>query len=342
MGAASPGVVIVGGGLAGALLALELREAGQPVRLVDPGDADATASWWSYGVIPGWPVAATPLARLAALAGQRWRDLQHRHGDLGWRRWPLSLELPLPLSQVDTARLAERLPAVIRAAGVETLTARAHALERHGAGWRLLLQHGGTLVSDQLVLAAGGLCRSLWPALPPQLGCSWAGLLELPEGRVRDAVLRLPRRFTRLSLEGRASELQEPTWVVDAGLAPRGDGAVLGQLSWIAPGPDGPPMAAAEGWLRCSLQASAPAPLAELAAGPGRYRQVPVAFCRDGRPLAGPLPQAEGLWLFSGFSGGFAQVPVLAPLLARAITAEGQGRQRALAQLERLQVLPPC
>ena len=252
--------------------------------------------------------------------------------------------MPLPLSQVDTARLAERLPAAIRAAGVETLTARAQALERHGAGWRLLLQHGDALVSDQLVLAAGGLCRVLWPALPPQLGCSWAGLLELPQGVGGDGVLRLPRRFTRLSLERRAATLQEPAWVVDAGLAPRGQGALLGQLSWIAPGQADPPAAAAaaETWLRCSLKESAPRPLAALADAPGRYRQLPVAFCSHGLPLVGPLPAADGLWLFSGFSGGFAQVPVLAPLLARAITAEGQLRQRALGELDRLQVLPQC
>jgi glycine/D-amino acid oxidase-like deaminating enzyme len=353
MGPASPGVVIVGGGLAGSLLALALRECGAAVWVVDSGDLESGASWWSYGVIPGWPLAPTPLARLAARAGQAWQILQHRHGDLGWRRRPRSLAMPLPLSQVDTARLAERLPAALRAAGVEVLSTRVRALGRLEAGWQLQLPDGASLAADQLVLAAGGLCRSLWPALPPQLGCSWAGLLTLPPSAAAGDTLQLPKRFTRLALEQRAAELQEPAWVVDAGLAPRGHGALLGQLSWIAPVQDsppglsalangGPPAAAAETWLRQSLQRSAPEPLAALAAGPGRYRQLPVAFCSDGLPLAGPLPQAPGLWLFSGFSGGFAQAPLLAPLLARAITAEGQGCQQALATLERLQVLPRC
>ena len=344
MAAASPGVLIVGGGLAGGLLALALVECGAAVQLVDAG---ATASWWSYGVIPGWPLAPNPLARLAAGAGRAWQSLQRRHGDLGWRRRPLSLAMPLPLSQVDTARLAERLPAALTAAGVDCRSARVQALSPLEGRWQLQLQDGTSLAADQLVLAAGGLCRALWTDLPPQLGCSWAGVLELPAeavGVARAAPLHLPPRFTRLALEQRAAQLQEPAWVVDAGLAPRGHGALLGQLSWIAPGGEalsGPPVAAAESWLRCSLQQSAPAPLAELAAGPGRYHQLPVAFCRDGLPLAGPLPQAPGLWLFSGFSGGFAQVPVLAPLLAQAITAEGlEPRRLALAELERLQVLP--
>jgi len=351
MADASPGVVIVGGGLAGGLLALAHVERGCSVRLVDASAlADSAAgttaaSWWSYGVIPGWPLAPTPLARLAANAARAWQTLQRRHGDLGWCRRPLSLAMPLPMSQVDTARLAEHLPAALTAAGVERLSARIQSLRQAEAGWQLHLQDGSVLQATQVVLAAGGSCRDLWPTLPPQLGCSWAGVLELPATAAGAYPLRLPTRFTRLDLEQRAAELQAPAWVVDAGLAPRGMGALLGQLSWIAPSreaPPGPPAAEAEVWLRRSLQRSAPAPLAELAAGPGRYRQLPVAFCSDGAPLAGPLTQEPGLWLFSGFSGGFAQVPVLAPLLAAAITAEGlEPRRLALAELEGLRVLPP-
>ena len=61
----------------------------------------------------------------------------------------------------------------------------------------------------------------------------------------------------------------------------------------------------------------------------GRFHRVPVAFCSDGLPLVGPIPQAPGLWVFSGFSGAFAQVPVLAPLLADWLA--GPPRQRAQA-----------
>ena len=80
-------VVIVGGGLAGGLLALELRDLGASVSLIDaPGPAGAdSATAISYGALPGWPLAATPLARLAAGASKHWRRLQGRHGELGWR-----------------------------------------------------------------------------------------------------------------------------------------------------------------------------------------------------------------------------------------------------------------
>ena len=87
MAGAPAGVVIVGGGLAGAWLALELRALGEAVTLIDsaPADGSSSATAISYGVIPGWPLAATPLARMAAGASRRWRRLERRHGPLGWR-----------------------------------------------------------------------------------------------------------------------------------------------------------------------------------------------------------------------------------------------------------------
>ncbi|MFM7360618.1 MAG: FAD-dependent oxidoreductase [Cyanobium sp.] len=347
--AASPGapggagsgaeVVIVGAGLAGGLLALELLERRCRVLLLEGGGP--AAGPLSYGIIPGWPLASTPLARRAAGAARRWRTLQNRHGDLGWR--PLGWR-PLPLSQVDTARWSERWPLVLAAAGGELRRARVLRLELLAHGWRLLLDNGPPLEAAQVVLAAGAGCLDLGlgSLLPPQLQRSWAGLLELPPDAADARAgypLSLPRRFRRLALERRSPQLSEPEWVVDAGLVPRGEGALLGQLSWVAPGSgmgeEGqgpPPPQVAESWLRQSLSASAPPPLAALAGG-GSYRQVPVAFCSDGRPRAGPLPGAPGLWLFSGFSGGFAQAPVLAPLLADVI-AGGPPGQRAAAVLQ--------
>jgi glycine/D-amino acid oxidase-like deaminating enzyme len=75
---------------------------------------------------------------------------------------------------------------------------------------------------------------------------------------------------------------------------------------------------------------------APLAALPGHLRQAAVAFCSEGLPLVGPLAGAPGLWLFTGFSAGFSQVPVLAPLLAQALAAGGAQAEAATRRLQQL------
>ena len=235
---------------------------------------------------------------------------------------------------MDAVRLNARLPQVLAAAGVEQRRGQAVALEPIAAGWRLQLAGGESLEAPQLVLAAGAGCRALWPQLPPRLRCSWAGVLASAQG---GGPITLPRQWQRPLLERRAPQLQEAAWVVDAGRAPWGDRALLGQISWV------PPAAAAlapdpvrlERWLRQQLEAcQGPWTTALAAAGP--YHQMPVAFSSDGLPLVGPVAEAPGLWVFSGFSGAFAQVPVLAPLLADWLAQEPRRSARARQRLRAL------
>ncbi len=330
-------LTVIGGGLAGSLLALELAERGLPVTLIDAAEATATAL--SYGGVAWWAGAPGPLGLLLRQAPARWRRLQARHGPLGWRGCGLRLHgggwsTPLlrpPFAQVDTAVLMAALPGVLAAAGVERRQGRVLAPPRPlSGGWQLELEPGGALVADQVVLAAGAGCRALAPGLPERHRASWAGVLELPARPplspasspwLRHAARRRivqPRHWRRPSLEAKAPELREERWIVDAGFAPRGEGLLLGQISLVRPGLEsGEPPAAAEmeRRLRAALAGLDPA----LAALPGPYRQVPVAFCSGGRPLVGPLGGAAGLWVFSGFGGAFAQVPVLAPVLADVI-----------------------
>ncbi|MCP9807027.1 FAD-binding oxidoreductase [Cyanobium sp. T1B-Tous] len=350
---ATAGVVIVGGGLAGSLLALALRARDTPVTVVEAppmapsggGAVFSSATAISYGALPGWPLAPTPLARLAAGASRHWRRLQTQHGDLGWRRLRLRLQggpawWPLPFAQVDTATLASRLPVALEAAGVTHRIARVEQLLASAApGWRLQLGDGTSLAAGQVVLAAGAGCRQLWPGLPDGLRSSWAAVLELPPSPLiqgRQAAW-LPARFGRVALERRAADLSQPEWLVDGGLVPRGDGALLGQHTLVRPGLElgtPPPAGVVEEQLRRCLADQAWA--AALAPLPGRLLQAPVAFCTQGLPLVGPLAEAPGLWAFTGFSAGFSQVPVLAPLLAQALVAGGD---RAAAARRRLQQL---
>jgi glycine/D-amino acid oxidase-like deaminating enzyme len=219
-------------------------------------------------------------------------------------------------------------------------------------GWRLDLEPAASLMAEQMVLAAGAGCRFLAPELPQRQRASWAGILVLPERSalprpsrgpwLRHAASRRivqPRHWQRPTLEAAAAALEEERWIVDAGFAPWGAGLLLGQISLVRPGlatGEPPPEVAMEARLRQGLAGLDPG-LAGLIAP---YRQVPVAFCTGGLPLAGPLPAAPGLWVFSGFGGAFAQVPVLAPLLAEGIAAAA-GREAAdLSALARLGTLP--
>lgn len=360
---AATDVVIVGGGLAGGLLALALREEGAAVLLLDSPALGLSATAISYGAVPGWPLAPTPLARLAAGASRRWRHLQRRHGFLGWRACRLRLHggqaglgglpawLPLPFAQVDSAELAARLPEVLAAAGVERRTAWVERLQPLPQGWQLQLSDGTMLQASQVVLAAGARCRRLWPELPERLRGSWAAVLALPQpppplaapplvpGPSAGRLAWLPAQFGRVALERRAASLSCPEWLVDGGLVPQGSGALLGQHTLVRPGlalGQPPAPIETEGQLRAALAAQPWG--AALAALPGQLQQAAVAFCCDGQPLVGPAPQAPGLWLFTGFSAGFSQVPVLAPLLAQALAAGGRRAAAAQRRLRRLGV----
>ncbi|SBO42877.1 FAD-dependent oxidoreductase [Cyanobium sp. NIES-981] len=328
-------VAVVGGGLAGGLLALALADQGLTVILLDAGNASATALSYGLMTVP----AAAP-----------WVALQLRHGPLGLRwRWarlagaPLDqrgltrwLErLPLPVAQVEAPAFLAALPDALAAAGVAVVRERVRPLPRLPRRsappcWPLALEGGALLEARQVVLAAGAGCRTLWPALDLRLRTSWAGVLELgqpPAWSLRwPAQLVVPRRFQRLELEARAAELTRPQWVVDAGLVCNGCRWLAGQVSLVDPQPD--PAAAAphpeamEARLRLGL-----AGLGEvLRTAGGHYVQVPVTYCTDARPLVGAVPHAPGLWVFTGFTAAFAQVPRAARCLASTIR-EATGRK---------------
>ena len=295
---------VVGAGLAGSLLALELRDLGAAVTLID-GGASETATTLSYGLMP--PGAAPA-----------WRRLQRRHGDLGLRRrWLQQGDsgLPLPAWQIEPGLFAARVGAVLRQARVQQRS-------QHLQGPEAL---AGLQAQGPVVLACGAGCRRLAPQLHARLCCSWAGVLELNDRGGVPAPCRwagialLPQRFERLELERQAAALSQETWIVDPGLVPCGPQLLAGQITLVRPGQDcgdEPPAAALmEQRLRQGLAQRWP----QLAAAAGRYRQAAVSFCSDGVPLAEQLD--AGLWVLAGFSGAFGQLPAAAQALARQIAA---------------------
>ncbi|WP_255010578.1 FAD-dependent oxidoreductase [Cyanobium sp. ATX 6F1] len=338
-------MLVIGGGLAGGLLALALAERGAAVTVLSgPGP---WATDLSYGGVPWWAGPPGPIGALMATAPDCWQALERRHGPLGWCPCALLLHGPggslerHPYARLDGEHFARALPAALERAGVTTHSGRATGLRpKAGGGWEVTLagpapREAGSLNADQVVLAAGAGNLALWPALAGRLLVSWAGVLQadrlppaaaLPwhgaSGPETDAIV-MPLVGQRQALEARAPTLTAEEWVVDAGLAPRGEGLLLGQTTLVRPGgglgepPEPTPLEAA---LRAELARYWPA----LAALPARFLQVPVSFTASGRPLVEPIPGSPGLWVFSGFSGPFALVPPLAPLLAAALGGDTQ------------------
>ncbi|MFN9570314.1 MAG: FAD-dependent oxidoreductase [Cyanobacteriota bacterium] len=342
-------ITVIGDGLAGTVLALSLAARGASVRLIGAGD-DAMATGLSYGALPrGRPSGA-------------WRRLERLHGPLGWRASGLvfhdgrpglphrlaglSQRLPLPLARVDTPTWCSARRRALAAAGVRHLSGCVCALEPALQGsWRLKLAPSGgaesELTAKTVGLAAGAGCRALSPGLPRRLRHSWAGVLLLAAGapanpwldQARRGRIVQPRHWRRPAVEAGSADIREPVWVVDAGLAPWGEGMVVGQISWIPPaGPEGersPSLSPPDPhWMEERLREGLEQLDPELASLDAPYRQVPVSFCSDGQPLVGPVAGAPGLWSFAGFSAAFSRVPSEAEALAdRLLAAAGDPGQ---------------
>ena len=334
-------VAVIGGGLAGGLVALALAERGLSVVLVSAASLGlpntlGPATSWSYagGFGPD---------------RQAWGELHERHGDLGLRRRRLYRHGQV-FGQVDLIRFCQALPLALDRLGVRQLQAQVAQPPRRLDGlWQLELQGQAdgppSLQVGQVVLAAGAGCRALWPGLSQSLRSSWAGILHLeawPDPkrypsrwlrRARGGGVVLPQAMARPSLEQRAGALVQEEWVVDPGLACLGEGLLVGQISLVRPGlelGDPPDQAVMESRLRQALGHFDPV-LAEL---PARYRQVPVSFCLDGKALAGPVAGAPGLWALAGFRGAFGEVPRAVQALADQIESSlGSGWESAGASV---------
>ena len=146
---------------------------------------------------------------------------------------------------------------------------------------------------------------------------SWAGVLKLERAQLAAPRIAMPllglRRQRELAAAGDPS-------ILDAGFAPApGGGLLLGQTSWFEQPLSPAPQAAQEQQrLLAAAQQLLPGLASEQLAA-ATLQQQPVAYSTDQRPLLGPHPEQPQLHLFTGFSGAFAQVPVLAPLLAEAL-----------------------
>jgi glycine/D-amino acid oxidase-like deaminating enzyme len=170
-------VVVIGAGLAGGLLALELADLGLPVTVVDGAGPGATPL--SYGGIPWWAGPPGQLDSWMAAAPSHWRRLEARHGPLGLSSCALVLHWP---AAADAAA-RQRQQGVLQQ--VEGLARRHLGADQ--------LQHGPPLVgaagpAAAAASGAGGTLRLSYARVDPGL------LAAALPGALRAAGVRLLRQ----------------------------------------------------------------------------------------------------------------------------------------------------
>jgi glycine oxidase len=200
----SADVVVIGGGLIGMTIALEMHHRGTRVCVVERGLAMEQASIAAAGMLavndPGNPPELLPLARLSvAMYPEFLRRLEALSG------------LPVPF-QTDTAlqyagdgsvvRLAERsvdprqlaaaVVGAVRSTSIELLEqTMVESVSAEGDGYSVATADGSTLLTQNVVYATGA-----WA--PPVAGVDFGGAIPIVPRKGQMLRVRLPRGLTEV------------------------------------------------------------------------------------------------------------------------------------------------
>jgi len=178
-----------------------------------------------------------------------------------------------------------------------------------------------------VVVCAGGLSRSLLKAagFSVPLYFTHAESIEIPPVDFTFQSIVMPANLQRSKMEGFASaKTQDQLWegehyelappIMDAGMIQFQDQSLrLGQISRVLSDPHASiDPATSEAEIRHRIKEIFPS-LADLS---GTWNHCLVTFCRDYLPLVGSIPEANGLYIFSGFSNPLVFIPALAQRFA--------------------------
>ena len=188
--------------------------------------------------------------------------------------------------------------------------------------------------ASNVAVAAGGYSRQLLKAtqLSVPLYHTHAEIVALPAVEQPIRTLIMPAFADRFEAEATASDpATDALWddgrpqriappILDTGIIQFHDrSAYIGQISRFRTDLDTAAIDAhqSEAAMRQGIATQLPC----LANVPGQWRHCLVTFSRDGLPLIGPLPNVDGLHLFSGFTSPFAMLLPIAQRFAHWVTA---------------------
>lgn len=282
------------------------------VLVIEPGeDVEAIAQSYRSCWIPPQPISVEfacelePLLNPAALGGA----LHTAHGHVSPEATTLAYQ-----------RAFQRL-------GGEIRLVQATGFGREGDRVTGVTTPEGKLTAAGVIVSAGGWTRTLLrqAGLSARVYFSQAELIETPLNTPTQIhTLIMPAALKRFEQEA-AAGAADARWnqpnqevvppILDEGVIQFKDGRIrIGQItrmiSSLEPEVDA---AASEAALRRAVGRFLPS----LKDVPGTWSRCPVAFSGDRLPLIGPVPGAEGIHLFSGFSNPFAIMPPLARRYAR-------------------------
>ncbi len=188
--------------------------------------------------------------------------------------------------------------------------------------------------AGNVVVAAGGYSRRLLKNayLSVPLYHTHAEIVTLPKVEQPLRTLIMPAMANRFEAEATASDpATDSLWdgppqeiappILDTGVIQFLDGTTyIGQVSRFRTDLDATSIDAiqSEASIRQGITAQLPC-LQDL---PGHWRHCLVTFSRDGLPLIGPLPEVDGLYLFSGFTSPFAMLLPVAQQFVQWLGAE--------------------
>ncbi|GAB4142715.1 MAG: hypothetical protein Fur0046_19410 [Cyanobacteria bacterium J069] len=287
------------------------------VLVVEPGqDVEAIAQSYKSCWIPPQPISTEfacelePLLNPAALGGA----LHTTHGHVSPEGTTLAYQQ------------------AFRRRGGEVLLAEVTGFVREGDRILGVTTSAGPLSAAGVIVSAGGWSRNLLKqaGLPVRIYFSWAELIETPPASpTQIRTIMMPAALKRFEQEA-AAGAEDAAWdlpeqevvspILDEGVIQFQDGRIrIGQvtrmISSLEPSVDA---AASETNLRQAVGRFLPS----LKDAPGTWSRCPVAFTGDRLPLVGPVPGAEGIYLFSGFSNPFALMPPLARRYAHHLTGQ--------------------